>query len=263
MDRVILNFTANQQRLEGKTYLFASNTVRYIQAVFDLGENWQGYDSIRAVWYSGSHCIATVLDSRHSCLVPVEVLARIGKVKMNLVGSIADGDELTDRLTTYPIDAIIVDKNARVVGTETAPITPSQFEQFAEAVHEDAERAAASEQGAEAAQSAAESARDAARDAQTGAETAQGLAEDAQEAAESARDAAQTAQEAAETAQGKAEDAQAAAEEAQDKAEQAAADAGYMFFHIDENGHLIMEHTQNVDDIDFELVNGHLILEVA
>lgn len=155
MDRVILNFTANQQRLEGKTYLFASNTVRYIQAVFDLGENWQGYASIRAVWYSGSHCIATVLDSRHSCLVPVEVLARIGKVKMNLVGSIADGDELTDRLTTYPIDAIIVDKNARVVGTETAPITPSQFEQFAEAVHEDAERAAASEQAAEEAAEAA------------------------------------------------------------------------------------------------------------
>lgn len=249
MEQTILHFSANEQALTGQTYRFASNTVHYIKAVFDLGQNWSGYDSIRAIWWSDYACIATVLDSRGECIVPVEVLKRVGKVRMNLVGSISEDGELNDRLTTYPIDAVIVEKNARVCGTETAPITPSQFEQFAEAVHEDAERAAASEQDAEAAKQAAENARDAAKDAQ--------------EAAESARDAAQTAQEAAETAQGKAEDAQAAAEEAQDKAEQAAADAGYMFFHIDEDGHLIMEHTQNVDDIDFELVNGHLILEVA
>lgn len=155
MEQTILHFSANEQALTGQTYRFASNTVHYIKAVFDLGQNWSGYDSIRAIWWSDYACIATVLDSRGECIVPVEVLKRVGKVRMNLVGSISEDGELTDRLTTYPIDAVIVEKNARVCGTETAPITPSQFEQFAEAVHEDAERAAASEQAAEEAAEAA------------------------------------------------------------------------------------------------------------
>lgn len=155
MEQTTLHFSANEQALTGQTYRFASNTVHYIKAVFDLGQNWSGYDSIRAIWWSDYACIATVLDSRGECIVPVEVLKRVGKVRMNLVGSISEDGELTDRLTTYPIDAVIVEKNARVCGTETAPITPSQFEQFAEAVHEDAERAAASEQAAEEAAEAA------------------------------------------------------------------------------------------------------------
>ena len=50
-------------------------------------------------------------------------------------------DVLTDRLTTYPICALEVDKKAKVDGENTAPITPSQFEQFAEAVRQDADRA--------------------------------------------------------------------------------------------------------------------------
>ena len=42
-------------------------------------------------------------------------------------------------------------------------------------------------------------------------------------------------------------------------AEQAASVSGYMFFHIDEYGHLIYEHTENVA-VDFELVGGHLFV---
>lgn len=50
------------------------------------------------------------------------------------------------------------------------------------------------------------------------------------------------------------------AEEAADKAEQAASNAGYMFFHIDEAGHLIYERTPNTQ-VDFYLSNGHLFVE--
>ena len=250
MEQVILNFSANEQQLCGNTYLFASNTVRYIKAVFDLGDNWQGYDSIRAIWYSDYHTIATVLDGSGACVVPVEVLKRTGKVRVNLVGSIASNGTLTDRLTTYPLEAIVVDKNARIEGTETAPITPSQFEQFAENVHTDAERAYASAEAAETAQGKAEA-------AQSAAEYAQGKAEDAQGIAEGAASTAVSAKEAAEYAQGKAEDAQEAAEEAQDKAEQAAAQAGYMYFYIDENGDLIYTHTPNAE-VDFYISNGDL-----
>ena len=50
------------------------------------------------------------------------------------------------------------------------------------------------------------------------------------------------------------------AERDADRAEQAANNAGYMEFVIDEDGHLIYTRTDAVD-VDFELVNGHLIMQ--
>lgn len=114
---------------------------------------------------------------------------------------------------------------------------------------------------AEAAQAAAETAQGKAEEAQAAAETAQGKAEEAQAGAEAAQLLAEEAQASAEFAQGKAEDAQDAAEDAAERAEQSAAVAGYMFFHINEHGHLIYEHTVNVD-VEFYLYNGHLIVGV-
>lgn len=46
-----------------------------------------------------------------------------------------------------------------------------------------------------------------------------------------------------------------------DLADQAAAEAGYVYFYIDENGHLIYVKTPYVD-IDFKLENGHLYVGV-
>ena len=44
-------------------------------------------------------------------------------------------------------------------------------------------------------------------------------------------------------------------------AEQGAAEGGFIQFYIDGEGHLIYEHTDNVDAFTFSLVNGHLIIE--
>lgn len=49
------------------------------------------------------------------------------------------------------------------------------------------------------------------------------------------------------------------AEISADRAEQAASQSGYMNFYINEDGDLIYERTENVE-VDFELVNGDLIL---
>ena len=132
MDKVTLHLKADEQILTSAECPFklASNTVSYVEAVFDLGENWTGYDSVRAVWTTYLDTIATVLDSEGKCVVPHEVLTRTGKVSVNLVGSIVEDEELTDRLTTYPTVALNVNADAYVEGTETAPITPSQFEQY-------------------------------------------------------------------------------------------------------------------------------------
>lgn len=135
MEKVTLSFSAKGQSLTGCPFKFASNTVNYIEAKFELGENWGGFDSVRAVWFTDFNCISTVLDTDGVCVVPHEVLNKAKReVKVNLVGSIVENGELTDRLTTYPIKAIIIDANAKICGSETAEVTPSQFEQFVEAV---------------------------------------------------------------------------------------------------------------------------------
>ena len=139
MDKITLHLKADEQILTSAECPFklASNTVSYVEAVFELGENWTGYDSVRAVWTTYLDTIATVLDSEGKCVVPHEVLTRTGKVSVNLVGSIVEDEELTDRLTTYPTVALNVNADAYVEGTETAPITPSQFEQYVADVAEE------------------------------------------------------------------------------------------------------------------------------
>ena len=141
MDKQILNITANEQMLTvDEPIRISTNKVNYIEARFTLGDNWSGYDSVRAVWFNDFYCISTVLDANGVCYVPSEVMKRNGFVKVNLVGSISEDDVLTDRLTSYPIVAVIVDCTAQITGANTQPITPSQFEQYVSIVHEEVEK---------------------------------------------------------------------------------------------------------------------------
>lgn len=265
MNKQIINFKVDEQYLEKIDGLgcYSSNKVSYIQAHFDLGVNWSGYDSVRAIWQSDYKTIATVLNSLGDCIVPFEVLTSRSKVRVNLVGSISEDDVLTDRITSYPICAFVVDAVAKVDGSNTEPITPSQFEQFAEAVRLDADRA---ETGAESAEASAESALASAQASEASAIRSANSASDAAQSASDASQAREDAADYAETALNASARAEAEADRAEneaDRAEQAAADAGFMEFYINDAGHLIMEHTESVDNIDFELVDGHLVLEVA
>ena len=170
MEKQILNFTVNEQALVvDEPIKISTNKVNYIQASFDLGTNWSGYDSVRAVWFNDFNCISTVLDSLGNCVVPFEVMKRKGNVKVNLVGSISEDDVLTDRLTSYPVVAVIVDCTAQITGANTSPITPSEFEQFAQRVHTDADRA---ETAASNAETSAQNASDSATSAHNSAESA-------------------------------------------------------------------------------------------
>ena len=139
MDKSIITFSANEQNLQktGGIGCYASDTVSYIEAHFALGDNWSGYDSIRAVWFNDYKTISTVLDSDGVCIVPHEVLVSRGKVMVNLVGSVLVSDELKDRLTTFPCEALKVSAKGNISGSETAEITPSQFEQFVSIVHDE------------------------------------------------------------------------------------------------------------------------------
>lgn len=83
MEKSIITFSANEQNLQktGGIGCYASDTVSYIEAHFALGENWSGYDSIRAVWFNDYKTLVTVLNPNGICIVPHEVLTNRGKEK--------------------------------------------------------------------------------------------------------------------------------------------------------------------------------------
>lgn len=131
MEQITLNFTANEQALTNTTKeIVASDTVNFIRAVFELGTGWQGFDSVRAVWKAKGATISTVLDNTGAVTVPTEVLAEVSPVLVNLIGSTVENNVVTDRLTTFPALALRVTAKALINGSETAEITPSQFEQY-------------------------------------------------------------------------------------------------------------------------------------
>lgn len=131
MNSLTLNFTATGRLLVNNSKcLMPSNTVNYIEAQFELDEEWQAFDSVRAVWSSNNAIISTVLDENGKVAVPSEVLAEMGNVLVNLAGSNVNGETLTERLTTFPVLALRVTAEALVTGSETAELTPSQFEQY-------------------------------------------------------------------------------------------------------------------------------------
>ena len=258
MDRQLIEFTANGQILErvsGECH-YSSNKVRYIEAHFDLGTNWSGFDTVSAVWFTKNATIRTVVDTDGYTIVPSEVLTRKADVQVNLVGSIIENDNLTDRLTTYPIKAVIVDANAKVTGDNSQPITPSEYEQFVATVKADADRA----------ETAKEDARGYAESASASAESASASASGASASAVSASLSAQIAEDAKTIAQASANSASASAESAEewaDKAEQSAGQSGYMFFYIDDDGYIVYERTANVD-VDFIIdEDGYICVEAV
>lgn len=111
----------------------SSNTVNYIIATFDIDDEWAECDYIKSVWDNGKTQIVKLLVD-NKCEVPHEVLASKAKVFVNLYGMVAGDGEDNVRITTYPFNAIYVNADAKVDGSETVPITPSQFEQFVDAV---------------------------------------------------------------------------------------------------------------------------------
>lgn len=106
------------------------------------------------------------------------------------------------------------------------------------------------------AQSAAQSAQSAAGSATSAGTSASQASASATASANSAQQAGASASTASAAATSSSASAQSASRDA-DRAEQASANAGYMFFYIDEHGDLIYQRTPNTE-VDFYLSNGDL-----
>lgn len=123
---------------------YASDTVNYVRAEFELGNGWQGFDAVQAIWKSRYDTVSILLDEHGVCMVPQEVLARRSRVQVNLVGFTASGGTLTARLTSYPAFVLDVDVKAELYGSRPEEITPTQFERFVSQVAETARLASES-----------------------------------------------------------------------------------------------------------------------
>lgn len=171
-----------------------------------------------------------------------------------------------DGETVYMV-TIPVTKRPKPTEEPPTPVQQGVIDQAIAALNAAVEQTTEDAEAAQTAQEAAETARDA---AVTACDTASGAAtaadESARQAAQSAEGAEDSADAAAASESAAADSAEAAAESARsadesaDRAEQAAKDAGYMFFNIDERGHLIYQRTSNTQ-VDFYLDNGHLYVK--
>lgn len=137
--------------------------------------------------------------------------------------------------------------------------------QMNEAIERSETAADSSEDSAEnasnSADAAAQSAQAAAQSEANAKASEEAAAQSATEALAGAYTSTQKAREASESASASAASASAANTSA-DRAEQAARDAGYMFFYIDENGDLIYQRTTNVS-VDFYMNDGDLYVRAA
>lgn len=177
-------------------------------------------------------------------------------------------DTATDGETMYAITIPVIPR-PQPTDEEPTPVQQSEINQFISALNSGVERAETAADNAEASETAAANSASAAAASATSAQASAASAEEsaitattkADEAGTSSFNAALNASRAAASATAAQNSADDAAESA-DKAEQAAGQSGYMFFYIDENGHLIYQRTDNVD-VDFYLLDGHLYVRAA
>lgn len=125
-------FSAQKQdlRVTNGFARFASDTINYIYARFELDSEWDSFDAVKAVWQNDTSKVAQLITNGVDAPVPIEMLSRRSAVTVNLVGYSAVNGELTERLTTYPCQALIVDKTAIVEADESSGVSPSLFDQY-------------------------------------------------------------------------------------------------------------------------------------
>lgn len=118
MEKRRIQFIARGQVLEPR-YIpcvpvgFASGTIGYLEAEFDMDEAWDGFDTIKAIFVSNSAREEVELTDG-VCDIPASVLTTRGWVFVNLVGETEESDVVTERLTTNQVPAIPIRYKAEV-----------------------------------------------------------------------------------------------------------------------------------------------------
>lgn len=109
MNKQIIKFKAtNGQQLERVTPLrdFATGSVNYIHAEFELSDIWNGYTEIEAVWCINGIKRITPIDGANRITIPSDLLETKGTLMVNLSASLIENGTVIKRTTSYPVKAL-------------------------------------------------------------------------------------------------------------------------------------------------------------
>lgn len=110
MERNIIEFKSDTEEQHlirmGPLKKYASDTVNYIEARFNLSEIWHQFESLAAVWYVDNITKSSMIDENGATVIPQEVLTAPGILHMNLCASTVRNNVVVARVTSYPIDVL-------------------------------------------------------------------------------------------------------------------------------------------------------------
>lgn len=133
----------NLKAINCEKFVAASDTINYFRCYVDFSSDWDKYTS-RSIYFknmSSDVCRAGVFDHDGYCFIPWEVLANTGVIIASAVGIIMDGDDISERLTTFPVTLFVQVEEGQITVQPNEDPSPTQYEQFIANVQSYAESA--------------------------------------------------------------------------------------------------------------------------
>lgn len=141
----------NLKAINCKKFVAASDTINYFRCYVDFSSDWDKYTS-RSIYFknmSSDVCKAGVFDHDGYCFIPWEVLANTGVIIASAVGIVMDGNDISERLTTFPVTLFVQVEEGQITVQPNEDPSPTQYEQFIANVQSYAESALAAKFDAE------------------------------------------------------------------------------------------------------------------
>ena len=118
--------------IDGKEFVATSDTINYFRCRATFAEDWDSYTD-RTIYFkniSSGICRAGVFNDDGYCFIPWEVLANTGVIVANAVGVIMDGNDISERLTTFPVTLFVQVEEGQITVQPNEDPSPTQYEQF-------------------------------------------------------------------------------------------------------------------------------------
>lgn len=254
---VTIEFTVNGTLLALVTDLeelsSSTETVNYFQCHFDFNSDYDELNKLVTFKNASYNEIMDVVPNDDGyCYIPWEILQHKGVILVEISGFTTSNGYVVQRLLTNTLQLFWNMQEGMLDSSKATLPTGTAYEQFVDQVEE------ASELVVEKVNEAAEYVSEASTYSENAAASALSASTYAGNASNSASAASSSAEDAATYAEDSEDSAEAAAASAE-YAEYCASQSGYFDMEINSEGHLIY-YSVNAGDIDFDLVDGHLIL---
>lgn len=133
----------NLKAINCEKFVAASDTINYFRCYVDFSSDWDKYTS-RSIYFknmSSDVCKAGVFDHDGYCFIPWEVLANTGVIIASAVGIVMAGDDISERLTTFPVTLFVQVEEGQITVQPNEDPSLTQYEQFIANVQSYAESA--------------------------------------------------------------------------------------------------------------------------